>query len=87
MLTNKVAQFKEHDTLSPSLNIELDSPECLKEGLGFLLNRYLENQSRMIAKKIVIQLEKLLQHSDCIGFPNERCIYYRLLKHWQAKCL
>ena len=65
----------------------VDSPEALKASLGFLLSRYLENQSQSIAKKIVEQLERLLKHSDCIGYPNDRCTYYRLLKYWRAKCL
>jgi hypothetical protein len=66
---------------------ENESPESIKEGLGFLLNRYIENHSQVVAHKIVQQLEKLLQHSDCIGFPNERCTYYRLLNYWRARCL
>tara|TARA_R110002167_G_scaffold274657_1_gene480730 strand:+ start:765 stop:1028 length:264 start_codon:yes stop_codon:yes gene_type:complete len=69
------------------LENEAESPEIIKEGLSFLLNRYIENQNRVLANKIVLQIEKLLVHADCIGFPNERCTYYRLLNYWRAKCL
>lgn len=63
-----------------------DSFESLKEGLKFLINRYLQHQTPIVASKIVKQLEKILNHHDCSDFPEDRCSFYRLIRHWRAKC-
>ena len=64
-----------------------DSFESLKEGLKFLINRYLQHQTPIVASKIVKQLEKILKHHDCSDFPDDRCSFYRLIRHWRAKCI
>ncbi|MFV1873756.1 MAG: hypothetical protein ACMZ64_10585 [Oleiphilus sp.] len=74
------------DTLSDPSKVN-DTEATLKLGLKFLLRRYLENQHEAIAQRIVQQLETILRHDDCIGFPNERCHYHRLLHNWRAQCL
>lgn len=88
MSKNKIIAHQEYSLpASTTLETQTVSTDSLKEGLGFLLSRYLESQSGVVAKKIVQQLEKLLHHSDCIGFPNDRCTYYKLLHYWRAKSL
>jgi|TARA_R110000850_G_scaffold120802_4_gene238482 hypothetical protein len=88
MIKSKACTQQEYTNLAAVILEEgIESPQALKEGLGFLLNRYIDNHSSAIANKIVVQIEKLLLHADCVGFPNERCTYYRLLNYWRAKCL
>ena len=71
MINSKAGSQQEYTSFTAEmLEEEVESPKVLKEGLGFLLNRYLESQSKILAKKIVVQIEKLLLHADCIGFPN-----------------
>lgn len=61
------------------------SLDTLKEGLGFLLNRYVENKSKTLALKIVTQLEMILSHHDNPDFPSDRCALYRLIRYWRVK--
>lgn len=77
----------ESSEIDNQTEIQEESPELIKEGLAFLLSRYMESQSQLVAKKIVTQLEKLLIYTSDIGFKQDRCAYYKLLKHWRAKCL
>lgn len=74
------------DALINQTNVN-ETEATLKLGLKFLLRRYLDNQNEAIAQRIVQQLETILRHDDCIGFPTERCHYHRLLQNWRAKCL
>lgn len=58
-------------------------PHIIEMRLSFLIRRYLHAQTKKIACAIVQQLELLLKHPDCIGFPNERCGYKKMLMQWR----
>ena len=73
-------------TKADALDIN-DSLEGLRDGLAFLLNRYMKHQSKTVASKIVKQLEMMLSHHDCIEFPTDRCSFYHLLRYWRAKSI
>lgn len=77
--------LQEHELQNTGM--ELESTQNLKKGLALLLRRYLQEESQYLAKKIVAQIERLLAHSDCIGFQHNRCAYYRLLIYWRVKAL
>ena len=58
-------------------------PQLIKMRLSFLIRRYLHTQTKKIAGAVVQQLELLLKHPDCIGFPNDRCGYKKMLMQWR----
>lgn len=53
--------------------------------LSFLIRRYLSSPTRNLAKSVVAQLELLLRHPDCIGYPDQRCAYKKMLQQWRAR--
>ena len=59
------------------------SPRLIEMRLSFLIRRYLNAQTKKIACAIVQQLELLLKHPDCIGYPNDRCSYKKMLIQWR----
>ncbi|MFT5718392.1 MAG: hypothetical protein ACJAWS_001392 [Oleiphilaceae bacterium] len=59
------------------------SPHIIEMRLSFLIRRYLHAQTKKLAHAIVQQLELLLKHPDCIGFPNDRCGYKKMLIQWR----
>lgn len=64
-----------------------DNPEptvLVEKQLGFLIRRYLAGPTQSLAQAIVVQLEGLLQHPDCIGYPDYRCGYRKMLQHWRT---
>lgn len=66
-----------------SNNILETSPYLIKMRLSFLIRRYLQTQTKKIALAVVQQLELLLKHPDCIGYPNDRCGYKKMLIQWR----
>lgn len=58
-------------------------PHVIEMRLSFLIRRYLQTQTKNLANAIVQQLELLLKHPDCIGFPNDRCAYKKMLMQWR----
>ena len=60
------------------------SPKLIEMRLGFLIRSYLQTRAQELAIAIVKQLEILLGHPDCIGYPNERCGYQKMLIQWRA---
>ena len=62
-----------------------ESLETLKEGLSFLLSRYIEHKNKKVASKIVKQLELILRHHDNKDFPLDRCSFYRLIRFWRLQ--
>jgi hypothetical protein len=71
------------DRYKSSNNTLETSPHVIEMRLSFLIRRYLNAQTKKIACAIVQQLELLLTHPDCIGFPNERCTYKKMLLQWR----
>jgi hypothetical protein len=64
---------------------ETPEPSVLVEKrLSFLIRRYLSHPTNKLAQSVVTQLEELLVHPDCIGFPNHRCAYKKMLQQWRA---
>lgn len=61
------------------------SLESLKEGLKFLLSRYMKHKDRQIASKIVVQLELIMNYHDHQDFPSDRCAFYRLIRYWRLQ--
>jgi len=59
------------------------SPQTIENLLAYLIKRYIQKASKFLANRIVLQLEYLLQHPDCIGYPNERCGYKKMLLQWK----
>ena len=66
-----------------SINTLETSPSLIEMRLSFLIRRYLNTETKKIARAIVQQLELLLKHPDCIGFPNDRCGYKKMLIQWR----
>lgn len=60
------------------------SEEAIKARLSFLMRRYLSSQTKALAQSVVNQLELLLSHSSCIGYPDDRCSYKKMLMQWKA---
>ncbi len=60
------------------------SAEAIEARLGLLIRRYLSSQTKSLAQLIVKQLELLLRHSSCIGYPDVRCSYKKMLLQWKA---
>jgi hypothetical protein len=75
------------NALSELLSYELVSPELIELRLSLLIQRYLKEQTKAIAQSVVKQLEALLCHPACIGYPNHRCSYKKMLQHWKALSL
>ena len=61
-----------------------DTPETIQMRLRFLIRRYLSDGTESIAQAVVNQLELLLCHPDCIGYPNDRCAYKKMLIQWRS---
>ena len=61
-----------------------ESPSIIEQQLGFLIRRYLYKPSRSLALAVVNQIEALLTHPDCIGYPDQRCVYRKMLQQWRA---
>jgi len=59
------------------------SQRIIEMRLSFLIRRYIHAQTKKIARAVVQQLELLLKHPDCIGFPNDRCGYKKMLMQWR----
>jgi len=70
--------------LSETTNLFETSPKLIEMRLGFLIRSYLQTKKLDLAKAIVKQLEILLGHPDCIGYPNDRCGYHKMLIQWRA---
>jgi len=66
-------------------NSPLDtSPRIIQMRLGFLIRQYMQTRIKERAKAVVRQLEILLRHPDCIGYPDNRCGYKKMLVHWRV---
>lgn len=64
---------------------EQSEPTVLVERqLSFLIRRYLSTPTKSLAQAVVIQLEALLKHPDCIGYPDHRCAYKKMLQQWRS---
>lgn len=61
-----------------------ESPSVIKTRLSFSIRRYLAKPTKTIAVTVVKQLEDLLSHPDCIGYPDDRCSYKKMLVQWRA---
>ena len=59
------------------------TPKVIEMRLSFLIRRYLNTQTKNIALSVVQQLELLLKHPDCVGFPHDRCGYQKMLVQWR----
>lgn len=73
--------------MNPELQIVEDVPETpsvIKSRLSFQIRRYLAKPTQSLAKAVVQQLEVLLKHPDCIGYPDDRCSYKKMLQQWRA---
>ena len=70
--------------LSEMTNLFETSPKLIEMRLGFLVQSFLQTKTQDLAKAVVKQLEILLGHPDCIGYPNERCGYQKMLVQWRA---
>jgi hypothetical protein len=75
------------NALSELLSSELASPDLVELRLSLLIQRYLKEQNKALALSVVKQLEALLRHPACIGYPNHRCSYKKMLQHWKALSL
>jgi len=73
--------------LSEIMNSEDTQPKTIELRIGLLIRHYLQDQSKTLAAAIVKQLENLLNHPDCIGYPNHRCGYKKMLQQWRAIAL
>lgn len=62
-----------------------DDPQIIKTKLNFLLRRYARAPNMTLAKHIYCCLQKLLPHLDQLGFSEDRCCFYKLLKIWQLR--
>ena len=61
-----------------------ESGAVIEKRLGFMIRRYLSKPTKSLAQKVVKQLEDLLRHPDCIGYPDDRCGYKKMLQQWRA---
>jgi len=61
-----------------------DSPQAIEMHLSFLIHAYINNSTKSKAEAVARQLERLLRHPDCIGYPNDRCSYRKMLIQWRA---
>lgn len=59
------------------------SPKIIEMRLSLLIRQYLKVKTKSVAHAVVRQLELLLSHPDCIGYPNERCGYKKMLMQWR----
>ncbi|MFT7373602.1 MAG: hypothetical protein ACI9T9_002302 [Oleiphilaceae bacterium] len=76
----KVTNMNRYESSNSTLDT---SPHIIEMRLSFLIRRYLHAQTKKIADSVVLQLELLLRHPDCIGFPNDRCGYKKMLIQWR----
>lgn len=73
------------DQSTKNNNTENEGSTVLVERqLSFLIRRYLSNPTKSLAQAVVTQLEALLKHPDCIGYPDHRCAYKKMLQQWRA---
>ncbi len=63
----------------------MNQAKLIQTRLLFLLRNYAHSGSPDLAEHIYRCLEQLLPYLDEVGFSEERCHYYRLLKHWRIK--
>jgi hypothetical protein len=61
--------------------------QAIKNELNFLLCRYARSQDQAQAKLICHCMEKMLPHIDQLGFCQDRCGFYRLLRCWRMKAI
>lgn len=69
---------------NPELDDVTEPTVLVEKRLSFLIRRYLSSPTKSVAKSVVKQLELLLTHPDCIGYPNHRCAYKKILQQWRA---
>lgn len=63
---------------------DAESGAIIEMRLAFMIRRYLSKPTKSLAQNIVKQLEDLLRHPDCIGYPDNRCGYKKMLQQWRA---
>lgn len=66
---------------------EMDTEEVqqLERELNFLLRRYARSSNQALAQGIYLRMESLLPHLDELGFIQDRCAFYRLLRSWRLR--
>lgn len=64
-----------------------DDPQILKSELDFLFRRYARTPSISLARHIYGHLQKLLPHLDQLGFSEDRCCFYKLVKIWHLRSI
>jgi hypothetical protein len=60
-----------------------DSADSIKQHIGNLIRRYVENRSATIALSIVQHIEALCAHPGFNDTGRDRCAYLRLRAHWR----
>lgn len=47
---------------------------------------YLDCPDTRHASYVVTAIQDLLNDPECIGFPDNRCVYKKMLQQWKARC-
>lgn len=68
-----------------SSEIETVEVKQLERELQFLLRRYARSSSQALAERIYLRMEGLLPYLDELGFMQDRCAFYRLLRSWRLR--
>lgn len=66
---------------------EVESPQILKSELNFLLRRYTRSPNISLAGHIYSRLQRLLPYLEQLGFSEDRCCFYKLLRIWQLRSI
>ena len=64
---------------------ETDDVQQIKIELKFLLRRYARSSNHALAKTIYSRMERLLPHLEQLGFQEDRCAFYQMLRCWRLR--
>ena len=67
-------------------NEEFDDLSEPERKLKSSLKSYISQPTKEAARGVVGRLQDLLNDPSCIGFPDYRCSYQKMLRHWKARC-